>query len=188
MTLVYSEIFGLNRFFTKILQEYLDGYSGYNIVVKISFISDFQSFCWTENSGRGRHLKLIWIWPGHHISFANIEIEALADNRIAVLFVMFSIDLVLMCSRQFERWKQKKRSSILRDVEDFVQSDKSLNCLLDIGIVIFTSNFGVTTILVSYRNDCGKAHDLNFGAYLRLSICHNLHEAMQQICKLRYYA
>ena len=41
MTLVYSEIFGLNRFFTKILQEYLDGYSGYNIVVKISFISDF---------------------------------------------------------------------------------------------------------------------------------------------------
>ena len=32
MTLVYSEIFGRNRFFTKILQEYLDGYSGYNIV------------------------------------------------------------------------------------------------------------------------------------------------------------
>ena len=54
--------------------------------------------------------------------------------------------------------------------------------------MIFTSNFGVTTILVSYRNDCGKAHDLKFRAYLRSSICHDLHEAMQQICKLRYYA
>ena len=35
------------------------------------------------------------MWTGHHVNFANIEIEALADNRIAVLFVMFSIDLVL---------------------------------------------------------------------------------------------
>ena len=85
--------------------------------------------------------------------------------------------------------KAKNRGPVYsRDVEDFVQSDKSLNCLLDNGIVIFTSNFGVTTILVSYRNDCGKAHDLKFRAYLRSSICHNLHEAMQQICKLRYYA
>ena len=46
--------------------------------------------------------------------------------------------------------------------------------------MIFTSNFGVTTILVSYRNDCGKAHDLKFRAYLRSSICHDLHKAVQQ--------
>ena len=83
---------------------------------------------------------------------------------------------------------KNQRSSILKDVEDFVQSDKSLNCLLDNGIVTFKSNFGVTTILVSYRNDCGKAHDLKFRAYLRSSICHDLHDAMQQSCKLRYYA
>ena len=148
----------------------------------------FQSYCWTENSGRGRHLKLIWMWTGHHVNFANIKIEALADNRIAVLFVMFSIDLVLLISERSNWWQQKNKRPIYSKMLRILFKVISSNCLLDNDIVIFTSNFGVTTILVLYRNDCGKAHDLKFRAYLRSSICHNLHEAMQQICKLRYYA
>jgi len=42
------------------------------------------------------------MWTGHHVNFANIEIEALAGNRFAVLFVMFSIDFVLLISERFE--------------------------------------------------------------------------------------